>query len=514
MAIDGTPLNIPLIAPPIDPRVLQQAALAGVSPTEPQQPATRTLNYDFDDILSRARGYVQDLISWSTNLLQYWENSENIQYQNLADSLGSFDSAILMQEKTIEALKKNIEIQEKTKEQTQDEHDLYEYETTLIDVIDATIEKYYAAVQRIKLISLSMKAVVGGLKAIPNVFGLAGGGFRPEGAAEGVDNSQETSSELEEILIEWYKTASELQTEKRETSLKERQAENAIEIIDKEIEVSNIQLEIEKQVLEDIKGDKKNSETLAAFNQKRFTNEIFFKWYVDNLKQLYRTLFDQTVSFCLLAERLYQEDTGEKTIFIRPQWDDVYHGLLSGQKLLLNLQQMEYSYLQKTLHSEQPVTRTFSLEEKDDNILASLKTHGKAVIHIQESWFEEDFPEEFGRRIQSVKVKFLGLEGSDPIAAELTQISNRYSAKERTWQRVCAYGKIKLLGVETDTATMTPKQKGRLLPFEGSGVESTWLLSVPAAVKAIEKKKVKFKHKSTLEKLEDIEMTIRYTAKS
>ncbi len=91
-------------------------------------------------------------------------------------------------------------------------------------------------------------------------------------------------------------------------------------------------------------------------------------------------------------------------------------------------------------------------------------------------------------------MKFLGLEGSDAIATELTQISNRYSAKERTLQRVCAYGKIKLLVVETDTATMTPNQKGRLLPFEGSGVESTWLLSVPAAVKAIEKKKVRFKH--------------------
>ncbi|NEQ74448.1 MAG: hypothetical protein F6K23_16260 [Okeania sp. SIO2C9] len=513
LAIDGTPLNIPLLAPPVDPRVLQQAALAGVSLTEPQQPATRTLNYSFDDILSRARSYVQDLISWSTNLLQYWENYENVQYQNLADSLISFDSAILMQEKTIEALEKNIEIQENTKKQTEDEHDLYEYEKTLIDVIDATIEKYYAVMRRIKLISLSMKAVVGGLKAIPNVFGLAGGGFRPEGPAEGVDNSQETSSELKEILIEWYQTASELQTKKRETSFKERQAENAIEIIEKETEVSNIELEIQKQVLEDIKGDKQDAETLAAFNQKRFTNEMFFKWYVDNLRQLYRTLFDQTVSFCLLAERVYQEETGEKTIFIRPQWDDVYHGLLSGQKLLLNLQQMEYSYLQKTLHNEQAITRTFSLEEKDEDVLTSLKTHGKAVIHIQESWFEEDFPEEFGRRIQSVKVKFLGLEGSNPIAAELTQISNRYSAKERTLQKVCAYGKIKLLGVETDTATMTPKQKGRLLPFEGSGVESTWLLSVPAAVKAIQEKQVKFKHKSTLEKLEDIEITVRYTAK-
>ncbi|WP_161564967.1 Tc toxin subunit A-related protein [Okeania hirsuta] len=514
LAIDGTPLNIPLIAPPIDPRVLQQAALAGVSPTQFQQQATRTLNYDFDDILGRARGYVQDLISWSTNLLQYWENYENIQYQNLADSFISFDSAIFMQEKTIEALEKNIEIQQKTKEQSISEVIFNEFEIVLRSLSRDLATKYKLAVTTKQFLSIPMNYIKAALKMIPNIFGTSNGGSKYEATAEANLETNKSTINLEEGLLDQLQEAAEIAQDLREFSFNIVQTKMAIEIIDQEIEVSNIELEIERQVLEDIKGDKKDSETLAAFNQKRFTNEMFFKWYVDNLKQLYRTLFDQTVSFCLLAERVYQEEIGEKTIFIRPQWDDVYHGLLSGQKLLLNLQQMEYTYLQKTLYDDQPVTRTFSLEEKDDNILASLKTHGKAVIHIQESWFEEDFPEEFGRRIQSVKVKFLGLEGSDPIAAELTQISNRYSAKERTLQRVCAYGKIKLLGVETDTATMTPKQKGRLLPFEGSGVESTWLLSVPAAVKAIQEKQITYKHKSTLEKLEDIEMTIRYTAKS
>ncbi|NES76316.1 MULTISPECIES: neuraminidase-like domain-containing protein [unclassified Okeania] len=514
LAIDGTPLNIPLIAPPIDPRVLQQAALAGVSLTQPQQQATRTLNYDFDDILGRARGYVQDLISWSTNLLQYWENYENIQYQNLESSLISFDSAIFMQEKTIEALEKNIEIQRKTKKQTEHERNFYEVEKIWTTTVDGALQVAYGLLMAEKYFSIPTKVLKGALKLVPRIFGFSMGGYDVSGPAEAVDDTLETNIEIAEVMIEWLQGTAEIGKNFRELEFNEHQTTMAIEIIDQEIEVSNIELEIERQVLEDIKGDKKDSETLAAFNQKRFTNEMFFKWYVDNLKQLYRTLFDQTVSFCLLAERVYQEETGEKTIFIRPQWDDVYHGLLSGQKLLLNLQQMEYSYLQKTLHTDQEnIGRTFSLEEKDDNILASLKTHGKAVIHIQESWFDEDFPEEFGRRIQSVKVKLLGLGDGDPIAAELTQISNRYSAKERTLQRVCAYGKIKLLGVETDTATMKPKQKGRLLPFEGSGVESTWLLSVPAAVKAIQEKQITYKHKSTLENIKDIEITIRYTAK-
>ncbi len=265
-------------------------------------------------------------------------------------------------------------------------------------------------------------------------------------------------------------------------------------------------------VVQNIQYRKEHHYALVQFYQKRFTNATFYKWYIDNLKELYKTLFDQTVSFCLLAERAYQQETEDYTQFIKPQWDSTYHGLLSGQQLFLNLQQMEYSYLQKTLVSE-PVIRTFSMAEKDEDVLASLKNHGKALINIEESWFEEYFPGESGRRVQSIKVKFHGLEETDPIAAELTQISHRYSSKKRSFERICAYGKIKILSVETDTAKIKPK-KGRLLPFEGSGVESTWLLSFPAAAEAIQKKKVKFMHKSILNKLEDIEMTIRYTAHS
>ncbi len=50
------------------------------------------------------------------------------------------------------------------------------------------------------------------------------------------------------------------------------------------------------------------------------------------------------------------------------------------------------------------------------------------------------------------------------------------------------HSKIYLSSVETNTSKMKQK-KERLLPFEHSGVESTWVLSFPAAVKAIEKKK-------------------------
>lgn len=174
---------------------------------------------------------------------------------------------------------------------------------------------------------------------------------------------------------------------------------------------------------------------------------------------------------------------------------------------------MELSYLNATWE-DSPAQRIFSLAEKDNNGLLALKMYGKALIYIEESWFDEYLEDERGRRIQSLAVKFCGLEETDPIAAQLTQVSSRYRSpnpQKPIIQRIGAYSIIRLVDIETDTANM--KKKGRYLPFEYSGVDSTWLLSFPAAVKDIQNKKINFLQKSMLKKLEDVEITIRYTSK-
>ena len=72
---------------------------------------------------------------------------------------------------------------------------------------------------------------------------------------------------------------------------------------------------------------------------------------------------------------------------------------------------------------------------------------------------------------------------------------------------------ISLLGAETDTRAMTASN-GRFGPFERCGVTSTWMLSIPAAVKAIEDGRQQSRHREALEKLEDVILDIRYTAKT
>ena len=72
---------------------------------------------------------------------------------------------------------------------------------------------------------------------------------------------------------------------------------------------------------------------------------------------------------------------------------------------------------------------------------------------------------------------------------------------------------ITLSWAETDTAELK-NEGGRLRPFERCGVSSTWMLSVPAAVKAVEEGRQRSRHRTALGTLEDVIPDIRHTART
>ena len=112
----------------------------------------------------------------------------------------------------------------------------------------------------------------------------------------------------------------------------------------------------------------------------------------------------------------------------------------------------------------------------------------------------------------------LGCFGTSDCNPRLALIDHRvHPDRERSEARSVfnLFGRqsITLSGAETDTAEMK-NEGGRLRPFERCGVTSTWMLSIPAAVKAIEDGRQQSRHREALEKLEDVIPDIRYTART
>ena len=201
----------------------------------------------------------------------------------------------------------------------------------------------------------------------------------------------------------------------------------------------------------------------------------------------------------------------------RPAWDAQHRGLLAGQSLMLDLQRMDFAYMERYRPLAEGSLRV-SLRKAAPAALEGLKQSGRALFSIDEALFDEEMPDEYGRRIQSVRVELRGLPGRSGIGGRLALIDHRvHPDRERSEARSVfnLFGRqsITLSGAETDTAEMK-NEGGRFRAFERCGVSSTWMLSIPAAVKAIEDGRQRSRHRTALEKLEDVILEIRYAART
>ncbi|MFB8789151.1 MAG: neuraminidase-like domain-containing protein [Potamolinea sp.] len=517
LTIDGEPLNIPLLAAPIDPRQLQLAAQSGVAATDLATLTHTVLPYTFAEILGKAQYYTKELMRIGSRLQHALEKRDERALEELGDSLTySFDLAIEMQNKQIDIEKKAKETLEAAKA-TLDKnlkwqkgfanelHNGYEIASfTTLSVREIHIGAQMAAT-----------LASGGLRLIPNIYGFAMGGTDPEAITDASADVSEAMADILEKSADALMQAGSNLRRQEEAKRDYEVIEMSLKESDLAIAEADLKIQMEEKNLEIIELEKFNEDQMIAFRASRFTNEQFYNWYIGRISNLYSLAYDATVSFALMAERAFQNETGETIIFIRPQWDRRYKGLLAGEALWVDLERMDLEYF-NLKQPEQTVTKSISLGQLDESVLASLKLRGEAVFHLNESLFEADYPEHYGRQIQSIRVSFPALE-SQGIAprGQLTQISSRkYHSRQRDVNRsvvnLFAHQTMILDSCQTDSRQLSVP-KGRLLPFQGTGVDSTWHLSFPAAVKAIREKQMTFPQKAVLDELKDVMLEITYS---
>jgi hypothetical protein len=530
LSIDGQPLNIPLLAAPIDPRALQlvgQSRGAAPMKTESAPPPSP---YPFEVILAKARGYVKNLQSMSTRLLDALEKKDDRELAMMvqAEALSGLETQIELQGLKLEEALKAKEIADAQLEEATAETEHEEQRKYLtVDNVKLAVEKTRLAWKNgalnTKRLTLEVSTMASAL--IPKIAGLAFGGMAPQESFLGnllgvIHEKQDLQSEKEDVAEEEISYKEQFENEYNALKAARKMAE-----IERAVECADLLVQQEEQALEVLQQQRESGENVMHFMTNRLTNTEFYGWYVGQLASLYQASYDATLSMCRMAERALGEQTPLTATFVRANWNGNYMGLLAADSLALDLQRMDLAYTQYMMEADGQ-TNAFSVGLEDqrtiDNqhrVLDALLEYGEAEFELTEEMFDEYDPHETDRRIQYVRVQVPDLLRVGQLPhARLTQVSNRrYPGRDRdpgkAVSNVLAMQTLLLNGAETDTRTQVRAGR-RLGVFQGTGAHSTWRLSIPGAVHALAQKREMSAHHAMLKKLvREIVLEVGYTAR-
>ena len=253
-----------------------------------------------------------------------------------------------------------------------------------------------------------------------------------------------------------------------------------------------------------------------SFLRSKFTNIELYDWLSRQLKTIVKTSYGHALSAAKMAERALQyELPTEETFISSSNFADDRNGLLAAEMLLTDLNQMSLYHLRNNSRFQE-IERKISLRNEyfkvaDGDSLFEEADRGRFEFNLEEKLFDTDYPGHYFRIIKSVSLSIR--TGSQVIdkalilpRLTLTQTSNRVLTRPDIGAVESLLGEDSgdedidpnILRVDWRSLQMvtisqwegddnvintkyvfnTPNYYDRYLPFEGTGVVSSWTLDI------------------------------------
>ncbi len=497
MNIDGVVRSLALYEPPIDPALLVKAAASGLSIADAVSGLSAPRpHYRFTFMLQKAHEFLGEVKNLGGALLS---------------ALGSQDAEELSQIRASHEVSMAKKILDVRKQQVEEiEHTLSglnvslfsamhrrAHYQSLIDTGDLKQEideqKKLKAAHGWEQVSASLEAVSAVFFVIPNVkigippeaeFGGTHLGSAVSAAARGM---RIVSSQLSFEAGKLSRQASNIRRS-QEWGLQLYTAERDLEKLNKDILASEIRKAIAEREIANQETQIANSEEAELFLQSKFTNKELYSWMVTQLSTLYFQAYQLAQELASAAEQCYQYELGVEAAegsFIQfGHWDSLHKGLLVGEKLALDLRQMELSYLNKNKRKYE-LTKHVSLQQLSPEAWIQLRESGQCLLTIPEGLFALDYPGHFKRRIKSVSLSIPAITGpytnlscTLTLMQDWTRPSLDLDPETIEWNVVPQ--SIATSGAQNDTGMFQfDFRDERYLPFEGAGAISQWKLALP-----------------------------------
>ena len=523
--IQGIERQLALFSPPIDPRQLVRQAAAGASTVNLF--ASDTIpHYRFSYLLERAKGMVSTVIQLGSTLLSTLEKKDA---EELA-LLRATQEPVLLQlitktkEKQIEEAKANKDSLEKSKSSASDrkkhydklikagwnarEKDTVKHMTTALD-----LQKVTTGIRTASIVSY----------LLPSIYGTSNGGMKFGEAASMAASVIDSFVGIYSQEGSLASTIAQYQRRQEDWELQQQMAKLDVKQIQEQINAANIRIEIAEAELEVHNKSIEHSREVEEFLKGKYTNKELYQWMISRLSTLYFQTYKIALDMANAAQKAYQYELNTDETYITPtHWDSQKKGLLAGESLMLGLNQLEKAHLDQNKRRFE-IEKIIPLRQLDPSTFLKLIADGSCTFDLEEKLFALDFPSHYCRQTKTISVSIPAVVGPyQNINATLTQTSNKVLIKQDTeaikwlltgegntgdgsiregWR---SNQQIAISKGHEDYALFVLNlnfRDERYLPFEGTGVNSSWKLDIPKASNFID-----------LTTITDVIITVSYTA--
>lgn len=503
--LNGQPLNVPLLAQPIDPQALQRTAKSRLHLRDGRDDEEAAFDspLDFPYVIRSVKGYLNNLKLTSHRLQDSNEklgDSEMEEFRMDAAVTRS-DRTIGLQDLAIEVADMDVTI--KRTKVAMSTMELGNHVTNNLTQVQAVFKQSQrAAIATLKnqktLYTNTAKSISAVLKStIPNTFGFSNGGQNLEQA----DLALMTSN-IVLFLHQWGMRSEikDLQKQIDETGSFVRKTQELaakVTLDGEDLAKAKKAASKEQAARDELKLQHQGAKRVRDKWDDVFGGSSFYGPFSKDLEALYAEEWATTQAFCKLLVNLYEDETDltNGATFLRTiSLGDDIDKFNAPHRLALDVERLEMAYIQAVLdNASQTTALTFALSElpalgSDHSALEELTTQGEVYFHLTDEMFDVFYPGQYDRRIQSLNIRFPGLAeaGLSP-HARLTQVSNtRFMAPDRDPKRGSKIRKDRhglqtlVLGAcEVDTRQIEAPD-GLLKRFQNTGVESCWHVDMPA----------------------------------
>ena len=523
--IDGVQQNLALFQPPINPMDLVAAVAQGEGIGE----ALSNLQvafpyYRFDYLTAKAREATQLVTQLGQSLLAALEKNDaealsllyNTHQQNILSLTGvSRQEQIDQAGQSLTALEASL----------QTATDRLSHYTGLINDGLSGGEKAQIVLESTTLAIQALAEDMTGLSAIayiiPTIFGFSDGGSDPGEAVESGARATQTASDILRTSAGLAGLVAGFDRRDQDWTLQQTLAQGEIDQMNAQITAAQTQQRIAQQELVILQKNLDQEQKVETFMKSKFTNQQLYQWLTGKTSALYFQAYQLAYELCTTAQKALQFELGISQSFIQPgYWNNLHHGLMSGEGLQLALQRMENTYTKQNKRKFEIVKhvalkdlmpKSSNPAKTDTNALETLKDNGTVTFELTNADFGNDYANHTFRQIKSVSLSFPAVLGAyQTIHATLTQVNNTIDlpdGSKATDYR--ANQQVALSQGLNDTGMFELNfNDPRYLPFEGTGAASTWKLEIPADTNPA----LQESGSDKLDKLTDVIMTIRYTA--